>query len=111
MRVQEGVVMVTLVEKIVSLENDADSIVAAAHGKANELEKSAMADIEAYRRKLSEDMEAKILSFQKEMEAKHKVSVIEAEEELVRALGAVDRIENHLLKEQIDRIVGRFSES
>jgi len=102
--------MVTLVEKIVSLENEADSIVAAARDEAHELEKSAMTDAEAYRRKLSEDMEAKVSSFQKEMEAKHKASVMEAEEELVRALGAVDQIADPVLKEQIDRIVGRFSE-
>ncbi len=102
--------MVTLVEKIVSLENEADSIVAAAHDKARELEKSATADVEAYRRKLSEDMEAKISSFQIEMEAKHKASAAEAEEELARALGAVDQVAGSLVREQIDRIVNRFSE-
>jgi hypothetical protein len=105
---QEGASMVTLVEKIVSLENEADSIVAAAHDKARELEKSAMADVEAYRRKLSEDMEAKISSFQIEMEAKHKASTAEAEEELVRALGAVDRVAGSLVREQIDRITQAF---
>jgi hypothetical protein len=110
MRVQEGASMVTLVEKIVSLENEADSIVAAAHDKARELEKSAIADVEAYRRKLSEDMEAKISSFQIEMEAKHKASAAEAEEELVRALGAIDQIADDVLGKQIARIVNKFSE-
>jgi vacuolar-type H+-ATPase subunit H len=102
--------MDTLVEEIVSLENEADSIVAAARHEAHELEKSVMADVETYRRKLSEDMETKVSSFQKEVDTKHKAAVIEAEAELVRALGAVDRIADHILKKQIDRIVGRFSE-
>jgi hypothetical protein len=103
--------MSSLVEKIVSLENEADSIVAAAHAEAQELEKSAAADIEAYRRKLSEDTEAKVSLFQKQMEEKHKASVVEAEEELVRALGAVGQIADDILKEQIDRIINKFSES
>lgn len=102
--------MVTLVEKIVSLENEADSIVAAAHDKARELEKAAMAEVDAYRRKLSDEMEAKISSFQKDMEAKHKASAAEAEQELARAIGTVDRIADTTLREQINRIVNRFSE-
>lgn len=102
--------MDTLVEKIVSLENEADSIVAAAHTEAKGLEKSTAAEIETYRRKLSTDTDAKVSSFQKEMETKHQASVIEAEAELVRALGAVDRIEENILKRQIDRIVGRFGD-
>jgi F0F1-type ATP synthase membrane subunit b/b' len=107
----EGIGMITLVEKIVSLENEADSIVANARTEAHELEKSATADIEAYRRKLSEDTEEKVSLFQKQMEAKHKASVVEAEEELVRALGAVDQIADDILREQTDRIVNKFSES
>ena len=103
--------MITLVEKIVSLENEADSIVAEAHAEAHELEKSAAADIEAYRRKLSEDTEEKVSLFQKQMEEKHKASVVEAEAELVRALGAVDQIADDVLRKQIDRIVNKFSEN
>jgi F0F1-type ATP synthase membrane subunit b/b' len=102
--------MNTLVENIVSLENEADSVVAKARVEAQELEKSAAADIEAYRRKLSEDMEAKVSAFQKQMEEKHKASVVAAEAELVRSLGAVDRIADDVLRKQIDRIVNKFSE-
>ena len=103
--------MITLVEKIVSLENEADSVVAEAHTEAHELEKSAAADIEAYRRKLSKDTEEKVSLFQKQMEEKHKASVVEAEQELVRALGAVDQVADDVLREQIDRIVNKFSEN
>jgi F0F1-type ATP synthase membrane subunit b/b' len=102
--------MVTLVEKIVSLESEANSIIAAAHDKAHELEKSAMADAEAYRRKLSVDTDEKVSLFQKQMEEKHTAAVAEAEAELVRALGAVDQITDDVLRKQIDRIVNKFSE-
>jgi hypothetical protein len=109
--IQEGARMDTLVEKIVSLENEADSIIAGARAEAQKLEKSVSADIEAYRRKLSEDTEAKVSLFQKQMEERHKVSVVEAEGELVRSLGAVDQIADNVLREQIDRIVNKFCES
>jgi F0F1-type ATP synthase membrane subunit b/b' len=102
--------MNTLVENIVSLENEADSIIAGARAEAQELEKSAAADIEAYRRKLSEDTETKVSLFQKQMEEKYKASVVEAEGELVRSLSAVDQIADDVLKKQIDRIVNKFSE-
>lgn len=102
--------MTTLVEEIASLENEADSIVARARNEAQEIEKLAMAEVEAYHRKLAEDMEEKISAFQKEMEEKHKVSVTDAERELSQALGVIDQIPDDILKEQVDRIVNRFSE-
>ncbi len=54
--------MATLVEDIVSLEKEADAIVAQARAEAKELEKSAIAEAEAYRRKLAEETEQKIFS-------------------------------------------------
>jgi hypothetical protein len=106
----EGVEMTSLVEEIASLENEADSIVARARTEAEEMEKSAVAEVEAYRRKLAGDMEVKISAFQREMEEKHKVSVDEAERELRQALGTIDQIPDSVIKAQIDRIINRFSE-
>jgi|GEM_PF-1744024 len=106
----EGVEMTSLVEEIASLENEADSIVARARTEAEEIEKSALAEVEAYRRKLAGDMEMKISAFQREMEEKHKVSADEAERELRQALGTIDQIPDNVIRAQINRIVNRFSE-
>jgi hypothetical protein len=99
-----------LVENILSLENEADSIVAQARVEAKEIEKSAIIEVEAYRRQLAEETDQKVSAFQRETEEKHKHSIAEAEKELVQALDAVDQLPRDLFKKQIDRIITRFSE-
>lgn len=102
--------MATLVEDIVSLENEADFIVAHARAEAKEIERSAVLESEAYRRKLAEETDQKVMAFQREMEERHKRSVAETERDLVQKLNAIDQIADETIKQQILRIVTRFSE-
>ena len=102
--------MAPLVEDVVSLEKEADAIVAQARAEAKELEKLAIAEAEAYRRKRTEETDQKVLTFQKEMEEKHQSSVAETEKDLARDLSAIDEIPGHTLKEQINKIVAKFGE-
>jgi len=102
--------MAALVEDVVSLEREADVIVAKAYAEAKELEQLAIAEAEAYRRKLAEETDQKVLAFQKEMEEKHKGSVAETEKDLVRALNAIEQIADGRLKEEIEKIVTKFRE-
>lgn len=102
--------MAPLVEDVVSLEKEADAIVAQARAEAKELEKLAIAEAEAYRRKRTEETDQKVLTFQKEMEEKHQRSVAETEKDLARDLSAIDEIPGHMLKEQINKIVAKFGE-
>jgi len=102
--------MANLVEDVVSLEKEADVIVAQAYAEARELEQLAIVEAEAYRRKLAEETDQKVLAFQKEMEEKHKGSVAETEKDLVRALNAIDQIADGRLKEEIEKIVTKFRE-
>ncbi len=102
--------MATLVEDVLSLEKEADVIVAQAYAETKELEKLAIAEAEAYRRRLAEETDQKVLAFQNEMEEKHKGSVAETERDLVRALNAIDQISDGRLKEEIEKIVTKFRE-
>ncbi|MBP1700077.1 MAG: hypothetical protein H6Q41_5265 [Deltaproteobacteria bacterium] len=102
--------MAALVEDVVSLEKEADAIVAQARVEAKELEKLAIAEAEAYRRKRTEETDQKILVFQKEMEEKHQRSLAEAEKDLTQALNAIDQIPDNALKEQMSKIVTKFGE-
>ena len=102
--------MATLVEDVLSLEKEADVIVAQAYAEAKELERLATAEAEAYRRRLAEETDQKVLAFQNEMEEKHKGSVAETERDLVRALNAIDQISDGRLKEEIEKIVTKFRE-
>ncbi len=99
-----------LVENILSLENEADRIVAEAHAEAKEMEKSAVLEAEADRRRLTEEADRKVLAFQKETEERHQRSIAEVQKELTRALTVIDQIESAVLKRQIDRIITKFSE-
>jgi hypothetical protein len=99
-----------LVENILSLENEADSVVAQARAEAKEMEKAAVLEAEAYRRKLSEETDQKVLAFQREMEDRHNRSVAEVEEELDQALNAIDQITGDALKQQIEKIVTKYGE-
>ena len=99
-----------LVENIVSLENEADSIVAQARVEAKEIEQSAIVELEAYRRQLAEETEEKVSTFQRETGERHKHFIAEAEKELAQALDAVDQISGSVLREQMDRVITRFSE-
>ena len=102
--------MANLVEDVVSLEKEADLIVAQARAEAKDLEKLAIAEAEAYRRKLTEETDQKVVAFQKEMEQKHKRAVAETEEDLARALKVIDQFAGNALKEQINKIVAKFGE-
>ena len=102
--------MAALVENIVSLEKEADMIVAQASAEAKEMEKSAIAEAEAYRQRLAEETDKKVIAFQKEMEEKHQRSVAENEKDLVQALKAIDQIAGGALKQQIAKIVTKFGE-
>ncbi len=99
-----------LVENILSLEKEADRIVAEAHAGVKEMEKSAVVEAEAECRRLTEEADKKVLAFQKETEEEYQRSVAEVQKELARALTAVDQIESAVLKRQIDRIITKFSE-
>ncbi len=102
--------MAPLVEDVVSLEKEADSIVARARAEAKESEKIAVAEAEAYRQKLAEETDQRISAFQKEMEERHRGGLADAEKDLARALDAVDRIPGKVLEEQVNKIVTKFGE-
>ncbi len=102
--------MAPLVEDVVSLEKEADLIVAQARAEAKESEKLAFAEAEAYRRKRAEEMGQRISAFQKEAEEKHRRSVAETEKDLTRALSTIDEVPDVRLKEQIDKIVARLGD-
>ncbi len=102
--------MAALVEEVVSLEKEANAIVAQARAEAQELEKLAVAEAEAYRRSQAEETDQKIFAFQKEMEEKYQGALTEAEKDLTRTLSTIDQIKSEVLKEQIEKVVTKFGE-
>jgi DNA-binding ferritin-like protein len=102
--------MAALVENIVALEKEADSIVERSRAEGKTMEKNAAEEVEAYRRKMAEETDQKISAYHQEMEKNHGRLIAQAEGELNQALQALDQIGADALKNQILRIVTRFSE-
>lgn len=100
--------MLTLVEDVVKLENEAESIIAHAHAEAEQLGKTYEEEIVAYHKKTTEGMNEKIAEFQKNIEETHKAALYEAERELKESLDALDHIPEDVLYAQVERIVVRL---
>jgi vacuolar-type H+-ATPase subunit E/Vma4 len=104
----KGIGMIALVEKIVSLENEAESIVARAHEEAKRLEKDSEEETASYRRKLADEMEQRIAAFSSEREKMHQTAMTGAEGELKAALDAVDQIPPNILQDKVELIMSRL---
>jgi len=102
--------MASLIENILSLEKQADEIVANTRTEAKAEEKKAADEIEAIRQQVEADVDARIAAFRQEAEAQHQQDVLDAERAATGALAALDNIDDGVIKTQVDRIVNRFRE-
>ena len=102
--------MATLVDDIVALEREADSIIAQAHAEAKQLEEAAHSEIAAFRQAIARQVEERVAVFRGETEKRHRKAVEEAESVLALSLKAIDETPEEVLKKQVDRIIARFCE-
>lgn len=102
--------METLVDKVLSLEKEADAILAKAGMDAEEIARKAEADASAYRQKMAEEMSRRLTVFRKQAEEKHAQALAEAEAELRAGLEALDRLPALAIEKAVNRIVSRFRE-
>ena len=100
--------MATLVKDIVSLEKEAESIIACAREEAKQLEEVCGEEIVAYRENMTEETNQRISQFRKEAEETFKVAMDEAERELSTALYDLEHIPDNLIQTQVARIVSRL---
>jgi len=101
--------MLTLVEDVINLENEAESIIAHARTEAKQLEKAYEEEITANHQKIIEEMNGKIAEFQKKAEEAYRTALSEAERDLEESLEALNRISDDVLEAQTERIVARLS--
>jgi F0F1-type ATP synthase membrane subunit b/b' len=100
--------MVMLVEEVVNLENEAESIIAHANAEMKQLEKVYEEKIAAYRQKMIEEMHEKIAEFQKNIEETHKAAIYEAERELKESIDALNSVSDDAFGAQVSLIVSRL---
>ena len=100
--------MLTLVEDVVNLENEAESIIAHAHAEAEQLGKTYEEEIVSYHKKMTEEMSGKVAEFQRKAEEKHEAALAEADRELRASLDALDHVPENVLQAQAERIAVRL---
>ena len=102
--------MASVIEGVLSIEKQADEIVAAARQQALEVELQAKEAVARRRAELEGETAARIAALRREAEAKHRVELEQAEAELREALAALDRLDGRVLDSQAAAVVARFRE-
>ncbi len=102
--------MASLIENVVSLEQEADAVVAAAHAEAKEIEKRSVEELAARRAALESDAAARVEAFRQAAEARYAEELAEAEREFEAASSALRRLDAKAVERQADRVVARFGE-
>jgi F0F1-type ATP synthase membrane subunit b/b' len=102
--------MAKLVDDIVSLEKEAESLLAHAHAEAKNIEENVQAELNTFRQALTQEVDKKIEAHREKLEANLGRATVDAEKELNAELHKIDNMGEAALKQQVDRIISRFSE-
>jgi F0F1-type ATP synthase membrane subunit b/b' len=97
-----------LVNEIVRLEDEAEAVLAQAREEAKRIEQAALDEIEAHRLAVTVETQRRISEFQKHAELENARAVALTQEELQKALDALDGIPEQALRDRAARIVERF---
>jgi hypothetical protein len=103
--------MESLIQNILSIENQANEILEKARGESREREKSALDQIAAIQQEIAGQVEARVGVFREAAEKQHKDDVAQAQAESQRALSAIDHIGQDVINRHVDRVVARYLES
>lgn len=100
--------MASLIENVLSLEQEADAIIAAAHAEARQIEERAEMELRARRETLEAEAAARLAAFREEAVARHREELAKAEQEAESAAASVRNLDKQALERQADKVVGRF---
>jgi F0F1-type ATP synthase membrane subunit b/b' len=102
--------MESLVQNILSLENQANDLLEKARADAREHEKSAADKIAEIQQEISAQVESRVADFRAKAEQQHQEDVAQAQAESQRALAAVDHIGQEVIARHVDSVVARYLE-
>ncbi len=103
--------MKSLIDDILTLENEANGLLEEARAKAKEIEKASTAKQAAIREEIMADVERRVAVFREEAERKHQEDIARAKAEHEAALAALDQIVDGVIADQADALVAQFRES
>ena len=102
--------MESLVQNIMSLENQANDLLEKARADAGDREKSAADKIAEIQQEIAAQVESRVAEFRASAEQQHQEDVAQAQVESQRALAAVDQIGQEVIARHVDSVVARYLE-
>ncbi|MCC6694633.1 MAG: hypothetical protein IT365_03280 [Candidatus Hydrogenedentes bacterium] len=100
--------MSTLIENILSLEQEASAMVAKAHEEALALAQQAEEQIQAHRAAVAEETGRRIEAYRSQTQVRHEEEVVEANERYAKAAESIEQVPQAALRKQIELIANTF---
>lgn len=102
--------MNSLIDKLVSVESDANALIEQAKNEAKTIEKRVKDDIEAIQRELDAGLEQKIAAFRVEAQKRYEGEAQLQAEKARQMLAELDKIPASSVAAQVEKLVTRFRE-
>jgi len=102
--------MESLIDRLLSVENEAGAIIEKARVEAKEVEKQAKSDIAAVQKEVAATVEEKFAGFREQALSKHEKDVADQEAEARKTLEAISHVPADLISKQAEKIAARFRE-
>lgn len=102
--------MNSLIDRVLSVEEEACAIIEKARAEARELEKRAAVDISLIQKEALANVEKKIEAYREQALQKHEHDIAAQEAESRQVLESINQIPNSLIDAQIEKVVARFRE-
>lgn len=102
--------MPPLIEHILSLEQQANGIVQAAHEEAAAIAKRAETDAENERRRIQAATDQRLAAYREQAEEGFRAELARADAEFEAACRAIDAMSDASLKPYVDRVLARIEE-
>jgi hypothetical protein len=102
--------MASLMENVLSLEQEADALVAAAHAEAKDIEKQAETDLRARKEAIASETAHRIEEYKASAEARCREDLARAEREHEAATATLQTLDRKAISRQAENVVARFKE-
>ena len=102
--------MKSLVESILSLEEEANGVLESIHAEAEAIEEDTAAKIQAIQDEAAANVAQRVAAFREQATKKHEQDIADAARESQQALHAVAQVSGDLIQTQAQHIVQAFCE-
>lgn len=102
--------MASLIENVLSIENQANEIIAKAQAESKNLEKTALAEIERVRQEIDAQTEQRIEAFRADTAKTHEATLAQEKQLAEEQMASLDRLEPGLAQKLAGPIAAKLRE-